>query len=120
MRAKLPTLSGKQAHIWQRLSALYLLIYLPYLAWIIVTLTPASDLSALSVHLLSPAYLLPSLVAIVLVLIHSWVGLRDILIDYTPRATTHLWLWGLRFTLAAISFNIAWLLMELYRLNQLT
>ncbi|HHT00161.1 MAG TPA: succinate dehydrogenase, hydrophobic membrane anchor protein, partial [Thiomicrospira sp.] len=78
----LQSLSGKQAHVWQRISALYLLIYLPYLAWITISLPQQTDFFTLTANLLSPYYLLPSLVAIALVLIHSWVGLRDILIDY--------------------------------------
>ncbi|MEA3405011.1 MAG: succinate dehydrogenase, hydrophobic membrane anchor protein [Pseudomonadota bacterium] len=108
------SLSGKQAHIWQRLSALYLLIYLPYLAWITLSFPQQADLSSLTANLLSPYYLLPSLIAIVLVLIHSWVGLRDILIDYTPRARSLLWLWGLRWLLIFISINVVMLLINLF------
>lgn len=117
MSLKLTTLSGKRAHIWQRLSALYLLFYLPYLAWIVLTLAPANNLTSLSIQLLSPLYLLPSLIAVALVIVHSWVGLRDILIDYTPRDSTHLWLWGLRLLLATATLNIAWLIIELFLLN---
>lgn len=117
MNSKLTALSGRRAHIWQRISALYLLIYLPYLAWISLTLTAATDLGSLTANLLSPIYLLPSLVAIALVLVHAWVGLRDILIDYTVRSSTHTWLWGLRFLLLAILLNVIWLLVQLSLLN---
>ena len=110
----LPSLSGKRAHIWQRLSALYLLIYLPYLAWITLSLPNQADLMILSSNLLSPIYLLPSLIAILLLLIHVWVGLRDILIDYTPRARTVLWLWGLRWLLILVSLNLVWVLFRLF------
>jgi len=110
----LPHLSGKKAHIWQRLSALYLLIYLPYLAWTSLTTLPHETLPSLAATLLSPVYLLPSLVAILLVIVHSWIGLRDIIIDYTPRAHTIFWLWGLRWLLIIISLNIVWVLLRLY------
>jgi len=108
------SLTGKHAHIWQRLSALYLLIYLPYLAWISLSLPQHHALLTLSADLLSPYYLLPSLLAIALVLIHSWVGLRDILIDYTPRSRSLFWLWGVRWLLILISINIVWLLISLF------
>jgi len=110
----LQSLSGKQAHIWQRLSALYLLIYTPYLAWISLSISPQESLPNLAALLLSPIYLLPSLVAILLIIVHSWIGLRDIIIDYTPRAHTILWLWGLRWLLIVISMNIVWVLFTLY------
>ena len=117
MTSKLTTLSGRRAHIWQRLSALYLLIYLPYLAWISLTLTATTDLASFTANLLSPIYLLPSLGAIALVLVHTWVGLRDILIDYTDRASTSFWLWTLRFVLFATLLNIIGLLTKLSLLN---
>ncbi len=110
-------ISGRKAHIWQRLSALYLLIYLPYLLWIVLSLPQHNSLYALSTQMLAPYYLLPSLIAIALVLVHSWVGLRDILIDYTPRVRNLLWLWALRLLLIVVSLNIIWLLIELYTLS---
>jgi len=110
----LPSLSGKRAHIWQRISALYLLFYIPFLAWISVSLPQQLDLIGLAKTLLSPVYLLPTLIAIVLVLVHSWVGIRDILMDYTPRARTVYWLWGLRWVLILTSLNIVWVLISLF------
>ena len=109
-------LSGKKAHVWQRLSALYLLIYLPFLAWLSLTTLPHETLQSFAATLLSPIYLLPSLVAILLVMVHSWIGLRDILIDYTPRTHTVYWLWGLRWLLIIISLNIVWILWRLLSL----
>ncbi|MBN2865663.1 MAG: succinate dehydrogenase, hydrophobic membrane anchor protein [Thiotrichales bacterium] len=110
----LQTLSGKKAHIWQRLSALYLLIYSPYLAWLSLSTPSQESLPNLAAHLLSPIYLLPTLVAILLLIVHSWIGLRDIIIDYTPRAHTIMWLWALRWLLILVSLNIVWVLLSLY------
>ena len=113
----LQKLSGKKAHIWQRLSALYLLIYMPYLAWLSMTTLPHATNASLAATLFSPIYLLPSLAAILLVMVHSWIGLRDIMIDYTPRTQTIYWLWGLRWLLIITSLNIVWILWLLLSLT---
>jgi len=33
-----------------------------------------------------------TLAAVLLVLVHAWVGVRDIIIDYVPREKVNLWL----------------------------
>ncbi|WP_373016878.1 succinate dehydrogenase, hydrophobic membrane anchor protein [Thiomicrorhabdus sp.] len=106
----LNSLSGKKAHIWQRFSAVYLLIYIPLLAWQVLTFPEHESMKHLSRTLILPQYLFPSLGALFLIGIHSWIGLRDILIDYTPRERTLYWLWGLRWLLIVISLDLLWLL----------
>ncbi|MDG6773102.1 succinate dehydrogenase, hydrophobic membrane anchor protein [Thiomicrorhabdus sp. ZW0627] len=110
---KLNTLSGSKAHLWQRLSALYLLFYLPLLAWQSLTMPYQENLQVLFGTLIQPQYLVPSLIAIFFTGIHTWIGLRDILIDYTPNNRTLYWLWGLRWLLILASLDIAWILFRM-------
>lgn len=106
-------LSGRRAHIWQRISALYLLFFTPYLAWLTLKLPNFNNLYELTQYLIPPFYLLPILVAFCLVVIHSWIGLRDILIDYTPRTRTRFWLLSLQWLLALAVLNVIWLCLRL-------
>lgn len=110
---KIRTLSGKQAHVWQRISALYLLLYVPFLAWTVILLPPHDTLASLISTLFQPLNLIPALLALALIEIHSWIGLRDILLDYTPRQRTPLWLEGLRWLLILIGLNLVILLVTL-------
>jgi len=107
------TLSGKHAHNWQRISAYYLLFYVPFLAASILLLPSHTTIQALLDRLMQPFYLLPNLLALLLVLIHSWVGLRDILLDYTPRTNTPLWLTALHWLLIFIIFDLIVLIVML-------
>lgn len=77
-------LSGLRAHTWQRISAYYLLMYIPFSVWYL------SDRSfdryeLFQTHLLQPEFWVPTFIALGLVIVHSWVGLRDIVLDYLPR-----------------------------------
>jgi succinate dehydrogenase / fumarate reductase membrane anchor subunit len=107
---QLRTLSGKNAFRWQRISALYLLFYAPFLAlW--MTLTPhATTTENLIASLTTTWWLLPNLLALLLVITHAWVGLRDITLDYTPRPRTPMWLEALRWLLIATLLDLALLL----------
>ncbi|WP_028486461.1 succinate dehydrogenase, hydrophobic membrane anchor protein [Thiomicrorhabdus chilensis] len=99
-------LSGKHAHNWQRISAYYLLIYIPFLAAATLFQPSHTSLQDLLDTLMQPFYLLPNLLALILMLIHSWVGLRDILLDYTPLTNTPLWLAALHWLLIFIIFDL--------------
>lgn len=99
-------LSGKHAHNWQRISAYYLLLYVPFLAAAILILPAHTSIQGLLGTLMQPLYLVPNLLALLLVLIHSWVGLRDIFLDYTPRTNTPLWLKALQGLLMVIIFDL--------------
>lgn len=107
-------LSGVKAHIWQRISALYLLLYTPALAIKIVQLPPHDSLYALAHQIATPAFSLASLCALSLVLVHTWVGGRDILIDYLPRERLSLWLTLYRNILALVLINCLWILVTLF------
>ncbi|MGE4500349.1 MAG: succinate dehydrogenase, hydrophobic membrane anchor protein [Hydrogenovibrio sp.] len=89
-------LSGLRAHVWQRFSAWYLMVYFPLAAlywWQAPTESVAQVQAAMS-HWL---FLWPSLLAFGLLMVHAWVGLRDVLLDYLPRKALQagLWLWAL-------------------------
>ena len=105
-------LSGQRAYIWQMLSGVYLALFLPYVAWLSLSqaINSASQLATL---LTSVQVLIPGLVAVGLGLIHAWVGLRDVLIDYAPRR----YLIGLLSAMALIWLfviaNVTWLVVQL-------
>lgn len=103
---QLRRLSGKRAFKWQRISALYLLFYTPFLVlW--MTLSPRyATTEALISALANTWWLLPNLVAMLLLFTHAWVGLRDITLDYTPRQRTPFWLEALRWLLIAVGLNL--------------
>lgn len=72
--------NGKWSYLWQQLSAVYLLIFFPGFVWMIWPLIMGQNEQATQPGLL----LVTSLIALGLILIHSWIGLRDILMDYCP------------------------------------
>lgn len=76
--------SAKQGYRWQMSSALYLLVFTPYMALMIgfYSFHQLTDLISFSRQL---HIFIPTLLAVILSLIHAWVGLRDVLIDYAPR-----------------------------------
>ena len=87
-------LSGLKAHIWQRISAVYLLLFFPYLFWQIQN-TPIITRIELSIWLQSlftPLFSALSFIAVALIMTHAWVGLRDIIIDYLPKERVNFWL----------------------------
>lgn len=96
LNIKTASLSGRKAHIWQRLSAIYLLFYSPFLALVITQLPESASLKVLAYNLSHLPYggvfELATLIAVLLLLVHAWVGVRDIIIDYAPRASVNLWL----------------------------
>lgn len=93
---KSSALSGRKAHVWQRISAIYLLFYTPFLAIVITLLPDSVSLKLLAYQLntlpFSTLFEVASLVAVLLLLVHAWVGVRDIIIDYVPREKVNLWL----------------------------
>lgn len=105
-------LNGKRAFVWQMISAAYLALFTPYLAWLTLSQTPQSWLE-LSQLLSSPSVLLPGLVAIGLLLIHAWIGLRDVLIDYAPRRFLMAFLLIMAFIWMALVANLFWLAIQI-------
>jgi succinate dehydrogenase / fumarate reductase membrane anchor subunit len=73
--------SGLRAWVLQRVTAIYLLLFFPYL---ILTFagSPPPDHDALIAWLTSPGVGVGLLLFVLSLLIHAWVGVRDVLIDY--------------------------------------
>ncbi len=111
---KVKNLSGKKAHVWQRVSALYLLMYVPFLAWTILQQPKFHTLYALVHNLAEPIFSIASLIALGLIMVHAWVGVRDIMIDYVPRKNLALWLTIYHSLLALLLINSVWLLVVLF------
>ena len=101
-------LSGLKAHIWQRISAVYLLLYFPYLFWQIqnTPITISVEFSSWLYSLFSPLFSILSFIAAALIITHAWVGLRDIIIDYLPKERVNFWLrlYGLFLIIVCIDF----------------
>ncbi|MBN2647228.1 MAG: succinate dehydrogenase, hydrophobic membrane anchor protein [Thiotrichales bacterium] len=108
-------LRGAAAHRWQRYSALYLAVYTPLLAIYVAQLPEQNSLQNLIgnlFHYCIFGYL--SVIAYAFLLVHLWVGGRDILIDYLPRPHLNLGLNLYLLSLFAISLNLGWLIIDLY------
>ena len=73
--------SGLRAWALQRLTAIYLGLYLLLLSAVLVSAPPGSS-ADWNVLLAGPWTSLATLLLIVSLLLHAWVGVRDILIDY--------------------------------------
>ena len=77
-------LSGAEAFLWQRISAYILFFYFPF-AVVYLSRSNFVEYEAIQANLLNPVFLIPSLLVFVLLMVHVWIGLRDVLIDYLPR-----------------------------------
>ena len=73
--------SGLRAWLFQRVTAVYLLLYFPYL---ILTLAshPPADHAALVEWLSHPGVAIAMMLFVASLLLHAWVGVRDAVIDY--------------------------------------
>ncbi len=107
-------LSGIKAHIWQRISAVYLLLYFLFLGLMFFSHKQAdSTLSDLLQNLFSPTFILLSLTALILIFVHAWIGLRDIFIDYLPDHKVQFWLKLYRLFLMLVALDLLWLIAKL-------
>ncbi|MBK1647759.1 succinate dehydrogenase, hydrophobic membrane anchor protein [Rhabdochromatium marinum] len=73
--------AGLKAWIIQRLSAVYIVLFGSYLAIQLVFAPPASQAEFVA-WVAAPLVALGLLLYIPLLLLHAWVGIRDVLIDY--------------------------------------
>ena len=82
-------LSGFRAWMWQRASAVYLALYI---AWILLRLmlAPPADQQVLQDWMSSLGMWLATAVFIILLLLHAWVGVRDVVLDYVRPAALRL------------------------------
>ena len=77
------TATGLRAWVVQRISAIYLAIFLVY-AIAVLLLAPPAGYAEWHAWLGAPAMGVATQLFFVALLLHVWVGLRDILIDYVP------------------------------------
>ena len=73
--------SGLMAWLVQRATAVYLALGALYLLWTFST-NPPADHAALVAWVSQPLVRLALLLAVPLLVAHSWVGVRNVLIDY--------------------------------------
>lgn len=75
------TLTGLRAWVLQRLTAVYMIAFIIYLLAHIATNTPHSY-ALWRVWLLRPEMSLATFVFLTALLLHAWVGVRDVVMDY--------------------------------------
>ena len=73
--------SGLKAWLVQRVTAVYLALFLTYVVLHLI-LSPPADYAAWAAWVARPWISLGLLVCIPLLLAHAWVGIRDVLMDY--------------------------------------
>ncbi|MEJ2059642.1 MAG: succinate dehydrogenase, hydrophobic membrane anchor protein [Gammaproteobacteria bacterium] len=74
-------LSGLRAWVVQRMSAVYLALFVIYVA-LHTLLAPPGDYGAWRQWIGEPGMLLAVSLAYVALLLHAWVGIRDVVLDY--------------------------------------
>ncbi len=74
-------LHGLRAWLWQRLSALYLLIFIIWLGSVLLFFPP-SNAHEWRALVLAPLPRVAWGLFFVMLLIHAWIGIRDVILDY--------------------------------------
>ena len=75
------TASGLKAWAIQRLTAIYIGLFTIYLIGALI-LSPPADFAAWKAWMGSPLVSVAMLLFVVSTLMHAWIGVRDVLIDY--------------------------------------
>ena len=94
-------LSGLRAWVVQRLSALYIGVATPLLLWAMLAVYPQGSAAWRELFAHS-AVSIALLLLFVAILLHAWIGMRDLILDYAGQRP------GLRFVLLVAL--AAWLL----------
>lgn len=87
-------MTGLRAWIIQRLTALYMAGYLPYILGVWAFQRP-DHYAAWRAMMAQPVTATANLLFFAAVLVHCWVGVRDIILDYAPSAPLRLGLLAL-------------------------
>lgn len=74
-------ISGLRAWLVQRISAVYMLLFIVFLL-VRFLLAPAASYPAWRAWMLNPAISIATFVFFVALLAHTWVGMRDVILDY--------------------------------------
>ena len=86
--------SGLKAWAIQRLTAIYIALFTLYLLLVLLFAGPA-DHAAWRAWIGGPVVSIATLLFIVSVLMHAWIGIRDVLIDYVHPIAVRAALLGL-------------------------
>lgn len=81
--------SGLKAWLIQRLSAVYMVLYLVYFA-IHMLVSPPLEYSGWKAFIAAPGMSVATLLLFGLLLLHAWVGMRDVVMDYAHAYATRL------------------------------
>lgn len=108
-------LTGLKAHIWQRISAVFLFLYFPLCISYLMQ-AEYESYSSFRIHLLTPIFLIPTLVALGLLWVHIWVGVRDVLLDYFPRRGLPIALVLVAIGLFLVIADVIWIIYALWSL----
>ena len=81
--------AGLRPWLLQRLSAVYLAVYIIYL-WLHFVFQAPADYLAWQGWMASPAISVSAALFFLALLLHVWVGLRDILMDYVQPLSVRL------------------------------
>ena len=87
-------LSGFRAWLWQRATAVYVGLFTLYLVWHFLAAPPA-DVDALRAWLGGPAAWTGVAILGLALLLHAWIGVRDVLLDYVKPPRLRVALLGL-------------------------
>lgn len=108
-------MAGLRAWLWQRLTALFMGVYL----LIFVTMMlydPPRDFQDWHDAIASPSVALPMMLFFAGLLLHAWVGIRDVIIDYIHSPTLRLFKLSLTaLALVACGFWVANILLTVMR-----
>jgi succinate dehydrogenase / fumarate reductase membrane anchor subunit len=77
-------LSGLTAWLVQRLSAVFMLLYLLAMG-VSLSCGPAMDYEAWVAFINQPLVTIPSAMFLLAFLLHAWVGIRDVILDYAGQ-----------------------------------
>jgi len=73
--------SGFRAWLIQRVSAIYLAVYFIYL-FIYFSISPPTDYAQWRIWLADPMVSISMAIFFAALLMHAWIGVRDVIIDY--------------------------------------
>jgi len=82
-------LSGQRAWLLQRVTAIYAGLYV-FLAIAVLLARPPADHGAWVALVTHPVVWLATAAFIVLMLLHAWIGLRDVILDYVRPVSVRL------------------------------
>lgn len=103
--------SGLRAWALQRLTAIYIGLYSLYLVGVFLFAAPA-DHAALAAWLTRPLVSVTLLLFVASVLLHAWIGVRDVVIDYVKPIAIRAGLLGtIGLVLVALGFWAAQVLL---------